>query len=400
MTDMPKEIQITIKDKFANKYKVGVPAIFKEAMTDSTVLTEEGAILELVDEQGRFLGRGYYGRQNKGFGWVLTQTKDQAIDQTFFVEKISTALANRRSFYKDDQTTAFRVFNGEGDGIGGVTIDCYAGYYVLNWYSEGIYRFKDFILHGLKQAVDYKAVYQKKRFDTGGKYLEDDDFVAGKRGEFPLIIKENGVNFAVYLNEGPMTGIFLDQREVRKTIRDKYANGKTVLNTFSYTGAFSVYAVLGGAEKTTSIDLANRSLPKTIEQFQVNDLDEAKQEIRVMDVFNYFKYAVKKELSFGMVILDPPSFARSKKHTFSAAKDYVSLLKDAIAITEDEGIIVASTNFSGFGLDKFKRFIDQAFKETNSQYKLLETFTLPEDFQTDKYYQEGDYLKVVFIRKV
>src|SRR5690606_1794097 len=107
-----------------------------------------------------------------------------------------------------------------------------------------------------------------------------------------------GVNLAVYLNEGAMVGVFLDQRDVRKTIQDKYVKGKTVLNTFSYTGAFSVFAALGGATKTTSVDLANRSLSKTREQFSINGIDLEAHDIVVEDVFQYFKYAVRKEKKF------------------------------------------------------------------------------------------------------
>ena len=212
------------------------------------------------------------------------------------------------------------------------------------------------------------------------------------------MVKENGVNFAVYLNDGAMTGIFLDQREVRKNIRDKYSKDKTVLNTFSYTGAFSVYAALGGAKKTTSVDLANRSLAKTIEQFSVNEIDYEAQEIIVEDVFNYFKYAVKKELKFDLVILDPPSFAKSKNFQFKAETDYKDLLKEAITVTEDSGVIVASTNCSKFDMNKFKEFISQAFKESNISYKILEEYTLPSDFRTIDEFKEGDYLKVVFIK--
>jgi 23S rRNA (cytosine1962-C5)-methyltransferase len=214
------------------------------------------------------------------------------------------------------------------------------------------------------------------------------------------MVKENGINFPIYLNEGAMVGVFLDQRHVRKTIRDKYAEGKTVLNTFSYTGAFSVAAALGGASKTTSVDLANRSKSKTIEMFSVNSIDYEAQDIIVEDVFNYFKYAVRKQLKFEMVILDPPSFARSKKHTFSARKDYPELLVQAIQITEKNGIIVASSNCSTFNMKKFKDFIKKAFQQTGGSYKILEEFTLPEDFRTIKEFKEGDYLKVAFIQKL
>lgn len=247
--------------------------------------------------------------------------------------------------------------------------------------------------------MNSKGFIRKKRFDEKGKYIEEDDFVAGERGQFPLIVKENGVNFAVYLNETAMVGVFLDQRDVRRTIRDTYANGKTVLNTFSYTGAFSVFAALGGATKTTSVDLANRSRSKTMEQFNVNGIDPETQGIIVEDVFNYFKYAVKKQLKFDMVILDPPSFARSKKFVFSAEKEYKNLLKEAIAITAVNGTIVASTNSSAFGMEKFKGFIDTAFKESGEHYKVLEQFSLPADFKTIKEFSEGNYLKVVFIKK-
>jgi 23S rRNA (cytosine1962-C5)-methyltransferase len=161
-----------------------------------------------------------------------------------------------------------------------------------------------------------------------------------------------------------------------------------------------VFAALGGAIKTTSVDLANRSLSKTIEQFSINEIDYEAQDIIVEDVFHYFKYALKKNLKFDLVILDPPSFARSKKYTFSAAKDYKDLLKETIALTEEHGVIVASTNCSTFSMKKFKSFIDTAFKETGGKYKIKEEFSLPDDFKTIKEFQEGNYLKVVFIEKL
>ncbi|MGD6801165.1 class I SAM-dependent rRNA methyltransferase [Rossellomorea vietnamensis] len=397
---MMKEIILTVNPKFEDKFKKGFPLISGDALASTAGLQEEGSIIKLVDRRKQFIARGYYGKQNKGLGWILSWKEQERIDQGFFERKLNNAISQRLGFYQSDETNAFRVFNGEGDGIGGLTIDYFNGYYLINWYSEGIYQFKNDIILSLKQLVDSKGIYQKKRFAQSGKYIDDDDFVTGERAEFPLIVKENGANFAVYLNDGAMVGVFLDQRDVRKLIRDKYAEGKTVLNTFSYTGAFSVFAALGGAVKTTSVDLANRSEAKTIEQFSINGIDYEEQDIIVMDVFNYFKYAVKKQLKFDMVILDPPSFARSKKHTFSAAKDYTDLLKQTIAITEKNGIIVASTNASSFDMKKFKSFIDKAFKESGSAYKLMEEFSLPEDFRTISQFKQGDYLKVVFIQKI
>lgn len=397
---MRSEVTIKIKTKFIKEIKSGYPLILKDAIQNLNDVREEGTIIKVVDEKNNFVGKGYYGKQNKGYGWILTRKESEQINQSFFESKIKSALHKRKQFYKSSDTTAFRVVNGEGDGLGGLIIDYYDGYYVVSWYSEGIYTFRDEIIAALQKVANFKGIYEKKRFDTKGKYIEGDDFVAGERGEFPLIVKENGVNFAVYLNDGAMVGVFLDQRKVRKQIRDKYAKGRTVLNMFSYTGAFSVFAALGGASKTTSVDLANRSLSKTIEQFSVNEVDYEAQDIIVEDVFLYFKYAAKKKMKFDMVVLDPPSFARSKKYTFSAAKDYKNLLKETIAITENNGIIVASTNCSAFDMKKFKGFIDTAFKEMNGKYKILEEHSLPEDFRTIDQFKEGDYLKVVFIEKI
>ncbi|PGB03041.1 class I SAM-dependent rRNA methyltransferase [Bacillus toyonensis] len=397
---MRSEVTIKIKPKFIKEIKSGYPLILKDAIQNLNDIREEGTIIKVVDEKNQFIGKGYYGKQNKGYGWILTRKESEQINQSFFESKIKSALHKRKQFYKSNDTTAFRVLNGEGDGLGGLIIDYYDGYYVVSWYSEGIYTFRDEIIAALQKVANFKGIYEKKRFDTKGKYIEGDDFVAGERGEFPLIVKENGVNFAVYLNDGAMVGVFLDQRNVRKQIRDTYAQGRTVLNMFSYTGAFSVFAALGGASKTTSVDLANRSLSKTIEQFSVNEIDYEAQDIIVEDVFLYFKYAAKKKMKFDMVVLDPPSFARSKKYTFSAAKDYKNLLKETIAITENNGIIVASTNCSAFDMKKFKGFIDTAFKEMNGKYKILEEHSLPEDFRTIDQFKEGDYLKVVFIEKI
>lgn len=398
---MNKTIDITIKQRFIKEYQEGYPLISLEAIENIDKLTQEGLIVNLLDNKKKFIAKGYFGRQNKGYGWILTRNKNEAVDKNFFAKKIKEALEYRKEYFDDKTTTAFRVLNGEGDGIGGLTIDHYDGYYVFTWYSLGIYTFKEEIIEAFKSVTEYKGIYQKKRFNDNGQYIDDEDYVCGeKQGESPLIVKQDNINYAVYLDDGPMVGVFLDQKEVRKTIRDKYAKGKSVLNTFSYTGAFSVAAALGGAKKTTSVDLANRSRPKTIEQFSVNGIDASKQEIIVEDVFNYFKFAVKKKLLFDMVVVDPPSFARSKKHTFSVAKDYGKLLKQIIQITNRGGVIVASTNYANFGMGRFRQFIDKAFNELNCRYKIEEVFTLPKDFRVDNSFREGDYLKVVFIRKI
>ena len=397
---MYKEVNLTVKPEYIKEYENGYPLIRKESIENWDRVSHE-SIVNLFDNKKKFIAKGYHGIQNKGYGWILSLDKNEKIDVNYFLRKIKNALKYREEYFKDETTTAFRVLNGEGDGVGGLTIDYFDGYYLVTWYSVGIYELRADILEALKQSVEYRGIYQKKRFDTKGQYLDDaDDFLFGQRAPEPLIVKENEVNFAIYLDDGAMVGVFLDQRDVRRTIRDKYAKGKTVLNTFSYTGAFSVFAALGGASKTTSVDLAKRSLAKTQEQFSVNAVDVNTQDIIVEDVFNYFKYALRKNYLFDVVVLDPPSFARSKKHTFSASKDYVKLLKEAIEITNRGGVIVASTNSANFSMMRFSDFVAQAFKELKGKYKVEESFSLPKDFKINEKFREGDYLKVMFIKKL
>ncbi len=392
---------LILKPEFVQQIKSGYPLILQEFFQEFDREIEEGTILNLYDKKKKFMAKGYYGLQNKGHGWILSHNVDEVINTELFKSKINTALNFRKDFFENKETTAFRVFNGESDGVGGLSIDYFDEYYLFTWYSVGIYKFKEMILEAFTQCIDFKGIYQKKRFDTKGMYLNNnDDFVCGMQAPQPLHVKENGAKFAIYLDDGAMVGVFLDQRDVRKAIRDKYAKNKTVLNTFSYTGAFSVFAALGGAKNTTSVDLAKRSLSKTKEQFTINNIDLQNQHIIVEDVFLYFKYAVRKKLLFDMVVVDPPSFARSKKHTFSANRDYVKLLKEVIQITSKDGIIVASTNTANFSMMTFRGFIDKAFKDLKIKFKVLESYSLPKDFRVAQKFQENNYLKVVFIKKL
>ncbi len=395
---MRHTVNLKVKPKSVKDIQNGYPLISKDAIENAEQKIEEGSLVNLVDSNSHYIATGYYGIQNKGIGWVLSRKAKEKIDKVFFAKRIREAVEKRAKLYAAEDTTAFRVFNGAGDGIGGVTIEYFAGFYVVNWYSEGIYSFREEIYQALNDIADPRGVYEKLRFDKNGQYVDQDDYVSGEKGEFPLIVSENGMNYAVDLNDGAMTGIFLDQRNVRKALRDRYSEGKTVLNTFSYTGAFSVAAALGGATETTSVDLAKRSLPKTIEQFAVNGIDYESQDIKVMNVFDYFRYAERHALKFDVVVLDPPSFARTKKKTFSTSKDYTKLVKDTLKITSDGGVIVASTNTASFNMKKFKTFIDKAFKEENKRYKIVEEHQLPEDFTVPHNFPEFNYLKVVFIK--
>ena len=384
--------QAFYRQKLTNQAKKrvlnGMPLIQQEDCLDLQIVDQW---VDFVDEKNQWIAQGYLGEQNKGVGWVLSLTK-RPFDQAFFNEKILLAKQARQHFFTQDLTTAFRLFNGEGDGIGGITVDYYQGYMVISWYNATIYQFKDLILNALLAVYpDILGIYEKNRFATK---LPETQHIYGQTAPEPLLIRENGIQYATYLNEGWMTGIFLDQKEVRGYLSNGFASGKSVLNMFSYTGAFSVAAAMGGASMTTSVDLAKRSLPKTKEQFSINGINPATQKIHVMDTFDYFHYARKKGLKFDLIVLDPPSFARNGKKVFSVAKNYGQLIADSLPILNKQGWIVASTNAANVSSKKFKQMIEQEFKGTVKSYQLLNTFQLPADFAVLPSFVQGNYLKV------
>lgn len=387
---------IKIKSKYKNIYLSGNPLITKDVIYSYEEL-EDGSLQEVVDEKGRFIGSAYIGKQNKGIAWMISNEKIK-MDFIFFKDKLNKAITVRKKFFDSKKTTGFRVFNGEGDGIGGLTVDYFDGYYLFNWYNSGIYCYKEKIIASLMNLVECKGIYEKRRFETGGKYMEGNDFVCGMEAENPLIILENNIKYAIYLNDGPMVGIFLDQRNVRNSIRKKYSSGKKVLNLFSYTGAFSVAAAFGGAKRTVSVDLARRSVEKTKENFEINDIKIDDHEIIVADVFDFFDLSVKRGDIYDMVILDPPSHSKSKKKIFSVDKNYKELIKKASKITTKNGVIVASTNHSGYNYEKFLFHIKEALSEESRKYEIIEEFRLPEDFRINKKYNASNYLKVIFIK--
>lgn len=392
---MKKIIITQISEK---KIKAGNPLLQFEDFPNELSFAE-GEIVELVDSRQAFVARAYLAKQNKGVGWVFSLDNTDSFDEAFFKNKFEKAKRQRADLQSDPGTTTYRIFNAEGDGIPGVTIDYYDGFAVVSWYSGGIFRYQSAIIAAF-QAVfpETKGIYEKFRYQRKDSLISR--FVTGEVAPTPLVVKENGINYATYLDDGLMTGIFLDQRDVRGALTERYAAGKRVLNTFSYTGAFSVAAAMGGAIETTSVDVANRSLERTKEQFAVNNLDGEAQKIYVMDVFDFIRYAIRKELQYDVTIIDPPSFARTKKRTFSVTKDYTQLLEELIQITAPDGTLIVSSNAANYKEKNFKQDIAQAFKNSHCDYRILETFHLPSDFAVPAGSKTSDYLKVFVIKKL
>ena len=349
--------------------------------------------VEVHSQDGNFLGTAYLSQQNKGLGWFVSTDK-VTFNQAFFEALFRQAKEKRKAYYQDELTTAFRLFNQEGDGFGGLTVDLYGDYAVFSWYNSYVYQIRKVISEAFRQVFpEVLGAYEKIRF-KGLDY--ESAHVYGQEAPDFFTVLENGVLYQVFMNDGLMTGIFLDQHEVRGSLVDGLAMGKSLLNMFSYTAAFSVAAAMGGASQTTSVDLAKRSRELSQAHFQANGISTDDHRFIVMDVFEYFKYAKRKGLTYDVIVLDPPSFARNKKQTFSVAKDYHKLISQSLEILNPEGIIIASTNAANVSRQKFIEQIDKGF--AGRSYQILNKYGLPADFAYNKKDESSNYLKVISMK--
>ena len=349
--------------------------------------------VEVQGQEGNFLGTAYLSQQNKGLGWFVSKDK-VAFNQAFFETLFRKAKEKRSAYYQDDLTTTYRLFNQEGDGFGGLTVDLYGDYAVFSWYNSYVYQIRQTISEAFRQVFpEVLGAYEKIRF-KGLDY--ESAHVYGQEAPDFFTVLENGVLYQVFMNDGLMTGIFLDQHEVRGSLVDGLAMGKSLLNMFSYTAAFSVAAAMGGASQTTSVDLAKRSRELSQAHFQANGLSTDEHRFIVMDVFEYFKYAKRKDLTYDVIVLDPPSFARNKKQTFSVAKDYHKLISQSLEILNPGGIIIASTNAANVSRQKFTEQIDKGF--AGRSYQILNKYGLPADFAYNKKDESSNYLKVISMK--
>ncbi len=382
--------RIRVNKQVEKKLSKGLVLLEASDLADVHLKDQE---VEVHGQDGNFLGTAYLSQQNKGLGWFVSKEK-VTFNQAFFEALFRQAKEKRKAYYQDELTTAFRLFNQEGDGFGGLTVDLYGDYTVFSWYNSYVYQIRQTISEAFRQVFpEVLGAYEKIRF-KGLDY--ESAHVYGQEAPKFFTVLENGVLYQVFMNDGLMTGIFLDQHEVRGSLVDGLAMGKSLLNMFSYTAAFSVAAAMGGASQTTSVDLAKRSRELSQAHFQANGLSTDNHRFIVMDVFEYFKYAKRKALTYDVIVLDPPSFARNKKQTFSVAKDYHKLISQSLEILNPSGIIIASTNAANVSRQKFTEQIDKGF--AGRSYQILNKYGLPADFAYNKKDESSNYLKVISMK--
>ncbi|MFT4641991.1 MAG: 23S rRNA (cytosine1962-C5)-methyltransferase [Verrucomicrobiales bacterium] len=291
------------------------------------------------------------------------------------------ALKKRAELSADSETNAFRLIDDEGDQFFGITVDQYADVWLVST--------KDDFLHPIfKEPRDNVRTLYWKRLDQDNK--QPPAWVWGERVEDVFLIRENGMAFEISMQAGYSQGIFLDQRENRARVRARVEPRQRVLNTFSYTSAFSVAAACGQAI-TTSLDLSNPYLAWGKRNLQANGIDPSEHYFCKGDAMGWMKRFAKQGRKFAGVILDPPTFSRSDGGVFRTQKDYDHLVEAAAAITESNGWILATCNDRGMEHGQFEELVRNGIQKGRRSIADLKHTFMPPDFTGE------DYLKSIWI---
>ncbi|MDE1889403.1 MAG: class I SAM-dependent rRNA methyltransferase [Planctomycetota bacterium] len=306
---------------------------------------------------------------------------------------ICKAWSLRKKHIDHGTTNVYRLINSYGDALPEVTVDVYDKNLLVQYFKPYGKKAKDEIYSILKEVLQPESITEKMR-------LKGEDvkthLILGAAIPKDFVVMENSINFNISFCEGGGTGLFLDQRDNRKKVQN-LAKGKEVLNCFCYTSSFSIYAILGGAIKTTNIDLSRRAIEWSKKNFLLNQLNVDTHEFIMGEVCDWLQKFQKRGRAFDMIIIDPPSFSTSKTTVFNVEKDFPLLIGSGLNILREEGILVFSTNIAKINLSKFFQLLPKVKNFTSKPYKLIDVSSQGLDFPIDGIYLVEPYLKFIIL---
>ncbi len=299
-----------------------------------------------------------------------------------------------RKNFVSEWTNSFRLINGEGDGMPGLIIDIYHDTAVIKHDHIGVEKFWNHIGLAKKLIEDFpqiNTVYLKRRNDAETK---GEEIFGTLKDE--VIFRENGCNFASNIRDAAKTGFFLDQRDNRKLI-SQFSQSKSMLNLFSYTGGFSVFAAIGGAREVTSVDIAKAATLASSRNFEVNDL-KVKHDAIAQDAFVFIDEQIKDKRKWDIVITDPPSFAPNQKSVETAVEAYIKVFSQSLKLVGGNGLFAASSCSSHISSDKFFEICKESFSKNRKKGTLVFYGGQPFDHPYPLAMEELRYLKFALFR--
>lgn len=370
------------------------PWVFSGAVKKLEGKPLAGEPVEIMDSQGKWLARGAYSPSSQIRARVWTFDEKEPINRDFFIKRLLDAQKWRDYLAKRDGLDAYRLIAGESDGLPGITIDRYRSFFVLQLLSAGAEYHRNEIIEALKTCFPGCSIYD--RSDVAVRKKEGlplaQGWILGEKPTSTITIQEHGMKLLVDITKGHKTGFYLDQRDSRLAAR-KYAKDKRVLNCFSYTGAFTISALIGNCREIISVDTSQDALDIAAKNVLLNNLPQEKAQFVQADVFQLLREYRQREEKFDLIILDPPKFVENKNQLNRAARGYKDINMLALQLLNPSGILMT---FSCSGLmpaDLFQKIVADAALDAECDIQFIEHFRQAADHPVIGSYPEGLYLK-------
>lgn len=385
---------LNLKERRDRSLLRGHPWVFSGAIASRSDHLKIGDIVNICDSQGRFLATGYW--SDGSIAIKILSFRREKIDQEFWIRALTNAvrLRERLGLFDNQETCAFRLVHGEGDSLPGVIIDLYDKTAVVQLHSVALRPQLEFIVNALSVVLSKRllGIIDKSIFNTqdnernGEGSSPNSNLLWGEAGS--PIIRENSLNFKVDWKDGQKTGFFLDQRENRELLK-RYSAGKDILNTFCYSGAFSIYGLAGGASSVTSLDASKRAIELAEENISLNKFNGSHRAI-CSDYFTFIKECPDK---YDVVILDPPAFAKHRSAVDEAIKGYTNINYYAIKTLRPCGLLMTYSCSQLVGLEVFWRAIQEASNRAGRCVRIVGRMHQSACHPVSIAHPEGDYLK-------
>lgn len=385
--NFPKIILKPGKDAATKRYHHW---IFSGAISKIPDNIADGDVVSVFSHDQEFLGIGHYQQKGSISVRILSFTESN-INSSFWREKLKNAIQLRRILgLPSGKTNCFRLIHGEGDGLPGLVIDYYDGVVVLLCYTRGMFNSRNDIAIALQELLKdrLRVIYYKTSGLPPEEELAEDPYLFGEKMK-DILVNEHENKFLINWEEGQKSGFFLDQRENRQLVGE-YSKGKSVLNTFCYSGGFSIYALQAGAKKVTSVDISEKAIDLTHQNVKINGFDDEKHEAVAADVLQFIK---EHEEKYDIVILDPPAFAKHLSARHNAVQAYKRLNAQAFRNINPGGFLFTFSCSQVVDKVMFTNTVKSAAIEAGRPVKILKYLSQPEDHPVNIFHPETEYLK-------
>ena len=376
------------------------PWIFSKAIREVVNPPENGADIDIYAADGSFLARASYSPNSQIRARVWSFNAEEKIDQQFFERKIREAAEARTLMLEETGMSACRLVDAESDGLPGLIIDRYNNFLVLEVLSAGAeYHLKD-ITSALRNIYPDDNIYERSDVEVRTKegLVSRKGVIYGEEPPEELAIKENGgMQILVNIKEGHKTGYYLDQRDNRAAL-SKYCKGKSVLNCFSYTGGFSLYALRGRAKSVANVDVSQKALDIAKKNIVLNHLDPGRVKFIREDVFAFLRKEKKAGHTYDVIVLDPPKFAESKSQLDKACRGYKDINMIAASIINPGGYLMTYSCSGHMTPDLFQKVVADALLDAGRDGQIVEFLTQASDHPVALPYPEALYLKGLVVR--